>query len=160
AEQQEIEQIGDGKFQKLSSEEGKRMAPYVGILRDGLTVKQIKTSNLVKLSFNHTDPEIAALVTNGIAQTFIDRSFYRKTEKYSNTSAWLNRSTRDLESQMQRAEQALADYTRANGIFSTDNKTEDLTATKLAHLYDQTMRAETDRLIKQSLYEEVRQGRV
>jgi len=155
----ELEQFGDGNFPKLTPEESKRMAPYVGILHDGVTIKQLRTSNLIKLSFNHTNPEIAALVVNGVAQTFIERSFYRKTEKYSNTSAWLNRSTRELESQMQKAEQALADYTRNNGIFSADGK-EDLTTTKLAHLYDQTMRAETDRLIKQSLYEEVRQGRV
>ncbi|MEP7341431.1 MAG: polysaccharide biosynthesis tyrosine autokinase [Acidobacteriota bacterium] len=155
----DVEQIEATNLQKLSREESKRLAPYVNILRDGLTVKQLRTSKLVKLSFNHTNPEIAAMVTNGIAQTFKERSFYRKTEKYSNTSSWLNRSTRDLESQMQKAEQAIADYTRANGIFSTEGK-EDLTTTKLSHLYDQTMRAETDRLIKQSLYEEVRQGRV
>lgn len=156
--QQEVEEIGEVSF-KRTPEESKQLAPYVNILREGVTTKQLRDSKLVKLSFTHTNPEIAALVVNGIAKTFMERSYLRKTERFSNTSDWLSRSTRELEAQMQKAEQALADYTRANGIFSTEGK-EDLTSTKLASLYDQTMRAETDRLIKQSLYEEVRQGRV
>lgn len=154
-----IDQIGDFDFQKRTTEEAKRLAPYVNILHDGLTAKQLRESKLVKISFTHTNPEIAALVVNGIATIFRERSYLRKTDKYSNTSSWLSRSTRELETQMQKAEQELANYTRANGIFSTEGK-EDLTTTKLAHLYDQTMRAETDRLIKQSLFEEVRQGHV
>ncbi|MEO6726873.1 MAG: polysaccharide biosynthesis tyrosine autokinase [Blastocatellia bacterium] len=157
--QQEVDPLSTINFQERSPEESKRLSPYVNILRGGLNVKPVRTSKLVKISYNHTNPEIAAMVTNGIAKTFRERSFSNKTEKYTNTSTWLNRSTRELESQMQKAEQELANYTRANGIFSTEGK-EDLTTTKLAHLYDQTMRAETDRLIKQSLYEEVRQGRV
>jgi len=158
-DRQEMEQLGVVNLEERSPAESKRLAPYVNILRDGLAVKQVRTSKLVKLTYTHTNPEIAAMVTNAIAKTFRERSFNNKTEKYSNTSVWLNRSTRELESQMQKADQELADYTRANGIFSTEGK-EDLTATKLASLYDQSMRAENDRLIKQSLYEEVRQGRV
>jgi len=45
----ELEQFGDGNFPKLTPEESKRMAPYVGILHDGVTIKQLRTSNLIKL---------------------------------------------------------------------------------------------------------------
>lgn len=136
-----------------------RFAPFVAILKKNLAVEQLQGTRLLNLSFIHTDPEMAATVVNGVAENFIERSFQKKTEKFSHTSAWLNRSTRELEAQMQRAEQALANYTRTHNIFASEGK-EDLTTTKLAHLHDQLMRAETDRLLKQSLYEEVKQGRV
>lgn len=158
AERKEVEQLSDVTFQKRSLEESKRLAPFVNILRDGVSVKQFRESKLVKLIFNHTNPEVAARVVNGIAKTFMERSYLRKTETFSNTSDWLSRSTRELEAQMQRSEQALADYTRNNGIFTTEGK-EDLTTTKLANLYEQSMRAETDLLLKRNLYDEVSQGR-
>src|SRR5262249_1296478 len=44
-------------------------------------------------------------------------------------------------------------------IFSTDGK-ETLTTEKLSRLHDQLTRAQTDRLLKQSLYEELKAGRV
>jgi succinoglycan biosynthesis transport protein ExoP len=158
-DREQAEQLTDISFQKRTPEESKRLAPYVEILRGGVVAKPLRDSRLVKLTFNHTNAQVAALVVNGIAKTFRERSYLRKTERYSDTSEWLNRSTRELEAQMQKAEQALANYTRANGIFATEGK-EDLTSTKLAHLHDQAMRAETDRLIKQSLFEEVRKGHI
>jgi succinoglycan biosynthesis transport protein ExoP len=142
-----------------SQAESDRLSPYVAVLKENLSVEQLLGSRLLSMTFSHTDPVLAAKIVNGLAQQFIERSFERKTEKYSNTAKWLNRSTHELEAQMQRAEQALADYSRTHNIFSTEGK-ENLTGTKLAHLHDQVMRAETDRLLKQSLYEEVRKGHV
>lgn len=158
-ENQEAEQLIQSISNNLTPEEHKRLAPFVGIVRGGLKVEQLNQSRLIKVSYTHTNPEIAALVANAVSEQYQKESRVKKNERYDTTSEWLAKSTRELETQMQKAEQAMADYTRANGIFNTEGK-EDLTATKLSHLHDQAMRAETDRLIKQSLYEEVKQGRV
>ncbi|MGH9800398.1 MAG: GumC family protein [Blastocatellia bacterium] len=144
---------------KLSPEESERLAPFVGILSGGLSVDKVKMTRLIRISYKHTNPDIAALVANGIADTFRDYNFKRKNTSNTEASTALNEATRALESQTQKADQALANYTRANGIFSMEGKV-DLTTNKLAILHDQAMRAETDRVIKQSLYEDVRQGRV
>ena len=117
AQQQQVEQLGDISFQKRSLEESQRLAPYVNILRDGVSVKQFRESKLVKLSFNHTNPEVAARVVNGIAKTFMERSYLRKTETFSNTSDWLSRSTRELEAQMQKPNRRWP-ITRATTAFS------------------------------------------
>jgi polysaccharide biosynthesis transport protein len=143
-----------------SSEESARLAPFVEILEDNLSVQQIRDTRALQVSFTHTDPEIAAMVTNGIVRDFIQRTFEYKTEKYTNTSDWLDRSTRELKAKVEQAEQALANYSRTHNIFSTDGKEATLTTDKLARLHDQVMRAETDRILKQSLYEEVKAGRV
>jgi capsular exopolysaccharide synthesis family protein len=139
-------------------EESARLRPYVNILKSRLQVEMPPNSDVMRISFEHPDPELAAAVVNTAARIFIDRSFDRKTARYADTSNWLDRSTRELKSKVQQAEQALADYTRRNGIFSTAGK-ESLTTDKLTSLHGQATKAEMDRMLKESLYEEVKRGR-
>ncbi len=140
-------------------EESERLSPYVGVLAGNLQVEPIKDTRAIRLTFTHTDPQIAAAVTNGIADHFIERNFQTKTEKFTSASEWLDRTTRELKAKVQQAEQELATYSRDHNIFSTEGK-ETLTTDKLSRLHDQATRAETERILKQSIYEEVKQGRV
>jgi capsular exopolysaccharide synthesis family protein len=140
-------------------EESERLAPYVGIIVGGIQAEQVKDTRTLKITFSHTDPVIAASVANGVARIFIESSFENKTEHFTNASKWLDTTTREFQAKVEMAEQALADYTREHNIFSVDGK-ETLTTGKLSQLHDQATRAETDRILKQSLYEEVKAGRV
>jgi succinoglycan biosynthesis transport protein ExoP len=139
--------------------ERKRLEPYIQAVLSNLTVEGVRDTRLIRISFRHTDPEIAAAVANGIADNFISHNFEAKTERFTNTSNWLIDSTRKLKAQVEMAEQKLADYSSEHNIFSLDGK-ENPTADKVLKLHEQVMRAETDRILKQSLYEEVKLGRV
>ena len=141
-----------------TGDERMKLEPYVQTLLDNLKVEGLRETRLVRISFTHTDPEIAARVANGVADSFIAYNFQKKTERFINTSNWLEESTRKLKAQVEEAEENLASYSRENNIFSLEGK-ENLTADKMVKLHDQVMRAETDRLLKQSLFEEVKQGR-
>jgi capsular exopolysaccharide synthesis family protein len=141
------------------AEESARLAPFVKVLREGLLVEQIPDTRALNISFTHSDPLIAGSVANAVAAAFIERGFQDKTQKYTQTSEWLDNATRRLLRQVREAEQNLADYTRANNIFSTEGKGS-LTTEKLVGLHAQVMKAETDRIIKQSLFEEVTGGRL
>jgi succinoglycan biosynthesis transport protein ExoP len=132
---------------------------FVAVLERGLSIGRVKDTQALKISFTHTDPTMAAVVANGIALNFAQRNFESKTEKFTNTSGWLERSTRELEGKVKQAEQEMANYNRDHGIYSTQGQ-QTLTSDKLVRLHDQAMRAEMDVLLKRSLYEEVRQGRV
>jgi capsular exopolysaccharide synthesis family protein len=140
-------------------EESEKLASYVGMIAGGLRAEQVKETRTLKVTYTHTNPAIAAAVANCVAQTFIDRSFEKKTEKFTNASDWLDRTTRELKARVQQSEQALANYTKEHNIFSLEGK-ETLTTDKLSRLHDQASRAETERILKQSIYEEVRAGRV
>ncbi|MFN0084174.1 MAG: GumC family protein [Blastocatellia bacterium] len=145
--------------QERTQEESVRLQPYVSILKSKLNVETVPDSRVMRISFEHTDPEIAAAVVNSTAKNFMESNFERKTAKFEDTSNWLGRSTRELKAKVEEADQALAEYTRRNGIFSTEGK-ESLTTDKLTSLHSQSTKAEMDRMIKESLYEEVKQGRV
>lgn len=140
-------------------EESERLAPYVAVLDSGLDIEQIPETRALSISFTHTDPAIAAAVANGLAENFVERSFKTKTASSRSSYSWLEKATREMLARVQQAEQALANYARAHSIFTTDEK-DNLVVDKLASLYGQALKAETDRIFKQSLYEEVRSGRV
>jgi len=143
----------------ITLEDQARLEPYMDAVDGGLTVVPVMDTRDLKISFRHSDQKIAAAIANAVAEVFIKQNFEAKTQKFTTTSDWLDRSTRELKAKVQQAEQALANYTRENNIFSTEGK-ETLTADKLSRLHEQVMRAETDRMLKQSLYEEVKMGRV
>jgi capsular exopolysaccharide synthesis family protein len=141
-----------------SAEESERLAPFVSMVAGGLQAEQVKETRTLKVTYTHTDPAITAAVVNGIARNFIGRNFESKTEEFTNASDWLDVTTRELKAKVEKAEQDLADYTREHNIFSTDSK-QTLTTDKLSRLHDQATRSETDRILKQSVYEEVKAGR-
>jgi capsular exopolysaccharide synthesis family protein len=144
----------------LSPEEVERLAPYIARLDGSLYVSQVEDTSAIQITFTHTDPVAAAKIANGVAQVFVDESFANKTAQSSNSATWLDRTTRQLKAQMEEAEANLADYSRNNNIFfSTDDK-QNLVAGKLADLYDRAIKAEVDANSKESLYGEVRAGRV
>src|SRR5262249_51155994 len=124
-----------------------------------LAVELVRDTRAIKISFTHNDPGLAAAIANQAGKSFIDMSFKNQTSQFTNTSDWLDPSTRELKAKGEKTEEALADYTREHHIFSTDGK-ETLTTEKLSRLHDQLTRAQTDRLLKQSLYEELKAGRV
>jgi succinoglycan biosynthesis transport protein ExoP len=90
-------------------------------------------------------------------------NFQSKTEKFANAANWLDSATRELRAKVEQSEQSLANYTRENNLFSlSDNKRDSTTLTtdKLARLHDQALRAETERMLKQTLYQELKDGRI
>src|SRR5438094_803264 len=116
-------------------EETERLAPYVGMLEGSLRVRPIVDTRAMTIAFTHTDPMLAASVANAIAQRFVETSFDKKIEKFTSASEWLDRSTRELKAKIEHSEQALADYTRTNNIYSLEGKTTLITE-KLSRLHD------------------------
>ncbi|MCI0422161.1 MAG: polysaccharide biosynthesis tyrosine autokinase, partial [Acidobacteria bacterium] len=147
-----------GKTVPLATEQA-RLMPYIHTLMGNLKVSDVRETRLLKIAFTHTDPEIAGLVSNGIARNFIEHNFQSKTQRFDDASTWLEDSTRKLKDRVEQAEQKLASYSRQHNILPLEGG-DNLTAGKLVGLHGQVMRAETDRILKQSLYEEVKQGRV
>ena len=145
-------------------DESIKLAPFVAYIQKNVVIEQIRNTRALRISFTDEDPELAANVTNTIAKLFMERSFDTQTEKFTNSAEWLDQSTRELKAKVQSSEQALADYSRNNEIYSTgtggENSSPTLTTSKLTQLHDQFVRAQTERLLKKSLYEQVEAGRV
>jgi capsular exopolysaccharide synthesis family protein len=152
-------QEGDAADADANEPDERTLESYALILDKWLTVELVRDTRAVKIAYPHTDPNEAAVIANQVAKSFMDLSFKNQTAQFTDTSDWLDRSTRELKAKVEQAEQALADYTREHHIFSTDGK-ETLTTEKLSRLHDQLTRAQTDRLLKQTLYDELKAGHI
>jgi capsular exopolysaccharide synthesis family protein len=146
---------GDG----LRVEERMRLSPYVKVLEDNLTIEPVRDTQAIKASFTHTDPMIAAAVANSIAEKFVQRNFKVRTKRFTSTAGWLERSTDELKKKVEEAEQSLTNYCRDHNILSTGKPDkESLTSTRLTRIHDAATRAETDRMLKGTLYESIKSG--
>lgn len=144
-----------------AAEVSARLAPYVAVLRQNLVAEQVEDTRMLSISYDHTDPVLAATIANSMARIFSDRSYNNKQTGFKKSSDWLDDKTRKLEADVQQKELALANFASSNNLMSTgDQSKENLTLEKLSGVYSSSLKAEMDRIIKQSLYEEVKAGRV
>jgi uncharacterized protein involved in exopolysaccharide biosynthesis len=157
---------------QYSPAESWRMEHFVEIFRKNLMVEPVldarlknysaepvSETRLLKIAYTHPDPALAAAISNQLAQTLIIRNTENKSEKFKGASSWLARSTRELKARAERAEQALANYARAHNNIAPQGKGS-LSADRLLRLQAEVTRSETERIIKESLYEDVKNGRV
>src|SRR5215475_15057911 len=155
-----------------SPAESWRLAPFVEIFRKNLLVEPVLDARLknysadsvsdtrvLKIAYTHPDPALAASICNQLAQSLINHNTENKSDKLKGASNWLDRSTRELKARAERAEQALANYTRAHNNIAPQGKGS-LSADRLLRLQAEVTRSETERIIKESLYEDVKLGRV
>src|SRR5262245_25571808 len=149
-----------------------RLAPFVEIFRKNLLVEpvldarlknysgeQAPDTRLLKVAYTHPDPALAAAICNQLTQSLISHNTENKSEKFKGASSWLDRSPRELKARAERAEQALANYTRAHNNIAPQGKGS-LSADRLLRMQAEVTRSETERIIKESLYEDVKNGRV
>jgi succinoglycan biosynthesis transport protein ExoP len=95
----------------------------VDALQRTLTVDQPRRdANIVTLSFRHTDPAVATLVTNSLARRFIERrQDVQKTEARS-TAAFLRIQLDTLAGQLANAERSLQRFREREQMVSPENE--------------------------------------
>ena len=85
-------ELSHGLFH-LAPEDHARLEPFVDALSGGLSISSVPDTRDLRITFTHGDKQIAAAVANTVAEVFIQHSFQSKTEKFTNASDWLDRST-------------------------------------------------------------------
>src|SRR5256886_9809452 len=98
--------------------EAKRLAPFVGALQGGLKVEPVRESRagyyketrLINIGFNHGDPDVAAKITNAVAETFVRANLEKKNETNTSTGEFLSKRVAELQQQIRADEEKLASY--------------------------------------------------
>jgi len=131
-----------------------KAAGLLGTLRSGLTVKLVRSSRLVQVSYTHPDPRLSTELANTLVRTFIEENFRTKYESVTQTSEWLSKELADLQLRVQTSEEKLVRYQKDHSILGIDEKQNIVTA-KLDELNKELTAAQTDRIQRESNY---RQG--
>jgi len=122
-----------------------------------LVVDPVSGSWLVRVGYEHSDPELASKAVNTAVEEFADL----RVDAAEDAVQKLSRQLDSARTRLVTAERQLQEYTRRSGLlpFQGDvNSSESLQKSRIQQLQDHVTAAEADRYAKESRYEQVRRG--
>jgi len=150
---------GPSEAVALGSLANQKRPPELGGFLGSLSVKRVPLSRLMDVSFESTDPELAARIVNAHIQAYIDQNSHSRFESTTKASSWLGDQLDELRIKVQKAEDALIAYERQNQIWTLDDK-QNITTQRLADVNHQLGEAQSDRMRKESLFQFATNGKL
>ena len=92
------------------------------MIQAGLTVAPVKDTKIVRISYSHEDPAIAAMVANAVVQAYIDETLDMKTSLTRYSLHWMTGKAEEERKKLESSEKALQKYMRDNDIVTVENK--------------------------------------
>ena len=129
----------------------------LGAFLGSLAIKRVPSSRLLDVTFEATDPSLAARVVNAHINNFIEQNFRSRYEAATQASNWLAGQLNEMKIKVENAEDARLAYERQNEIWTIDEKN-DISSQKLADLNKQLTDAQTDRINKEAVYQLAQAG--
>jgi polysaccharide biosynthesis transport protein len=131
--------------------------PELGEFLGSLSVKRVPNSRLMDVSFESTDPVLAARIVNAHIATFIEQNFRSRYEATTRASTWLADQLDELRIKVQNSEDARIAYERQNQIWTLDDK-QNITTQRLSDINKELTEAQSERMRREALYEFARSG--
>jgi len=129
---------------QLSPEEAARANQYASALSGGLRVDQTERTSLFTVSVSSTNPQLAAAVSDKVAEVFIEEDAKRELEGTQSAYDELTKSIADLKVTIADQENKLTEYMRSSNL-PLQEKGADLAASRLQTLSEQWLSAADDR---------------
>jgi capsular exopolysaccharide synthesis family protein len=96
-----------------------RLRAATGTVQSGLKVVAPEQGQLIKFSFDSTSPQLAQLVANGVADSFINTSLQRRYEASAYARNFLERQIAKTRGDLEKSERAVVEYAQQQGIINT-----------------------------------------
>src|SRR5882724_7744231 len=150
---------GDGSSEALASGSlaNHKRPPELGAFLGSLSVRRVPNSRLLDVTFESTDPQLAARVVNAHIENFREENFRSRYQAIAQASSWLADQLDELKVKVQRSEDARLEYERKNQIWELDDK-QNITTQRLSDLNKELTDAQSERMKKQALYEFAKSG--
>jgi succinoglycan biosynthesis transport protein ExoP len=129
----------------------------LGAFLGALSVKRVPNARLLDVTFEATDPVLAARIANAHISNFIEQNFRSRFDAATQASNWMAGQLNEMKIKVENAEDARLEYERQNQIWTVDEKS-DISTQKLAELEKQLTVAEADRIDKEAVYQLAQSG--
>jgi polysaccharide biosynthesis transport protein len=116
---QELNLANNPGFVPPGGDASARLKTAAAKIQRTLKVIAPEEGNLIKFSFDSTSPQLAALVANGVADSFINSTLQRRYEASAYARKFLERQILKTRGDLERSERALVTYAQAQGIITT-----------------------------------------
>jgi capsular exopolysaccharide synthesis family protein len=120
-------------------------------------VRTNEGDRILEVVSESTDPKRSAAIANGLAQEFIQQDLKSRVESTQATSAWLTQELGELAAKLRASEDALRKFTASSNLL-IDGSEDSVATSRFREVQDELVRAESDRISKESLYENARSG--
>ena len=148
---------GPSEALATGSLENQKLPPELAVFLAGLSVRRVPNSRLLDVSFESTDPQLAAKIVNAHIHAYRDQNIQSKYEATTEASNWLEERLSEFKIKVQQSEDARIAYERKNQIWTLDDK-QNITTQRLADLNRQYTDAQSERMRKESLYQFAKSG--
>jgi succinoglycan biosynthesis transport protein ExoP len=125
-------------------------------LLGGVSVAPVRMSRLIKVSFESSDPQLAARVANGVAQQYIESDLDERSRMTSQVSRQLQEQLQSLRQKLADSERALQAYREKRGIVSIGGSAQANASQQMSGLTERMLQARARRIELESSYEQVR----
>lgn len=137
------------------AEENATQSRIIDAFLGGVGVTPIRNSRLVDVSYRSTDPAMASRVANALAKQYIEQNLEFKFLATREATEFLNARTAEQRKALEKSEQALQQYREKTGAMALEDR-QNIVVQRLADLNAAVTRARTDRIEKESVYNQIR----
>ena len=154
-----LDDRGESWLARLSPLRWLRPAPAddlqekVQALQEHLTIAPQEGSRLVRISFDASDPKIAADVVNSVLKNYL----LLRIEETDRSGEWLTTQREEARAKLDASQKNLQAYVREHGLQVLETgqgETENLVNDRLKQLHGQLIEAQAQRYAQQSAYEQ------
>lgn len=135
--------------------DGAPISPSAAAFRSRLAIDPQPGGRLVNLRFTAYDPGIAAEAVNALAQLYIEQALEFRYTTSSEATGWLSERVKEQKKKLEEAERALQAYREREGLVNFDER-QSLGDQKVAALATAALSARTERIAKESAYNQIR----
>ena len=136
-----VEQMKE-KFMGPPEKNGDMRNWLAGKLIQKLEIEPARESNVIQISFTHTDPKLAADVANAFANSYLALSTQLKVEPAQHAASYFDQQTKAFRENLAQAQTRLSKYQQEKGITSADERV-DVETTRLTELSDELVKAQS-----------------
>ncbi len=129
----------------------------LGKFKGGLSVSQVRESELLEVSFSSPDAALAARIVNATLHEFINMQMDSRLELSKNASKFLALKIEDSQIKLEASEKQLTAFSRKIGIVSLDPKS-NMIMKQLEELNAALATARAVRLSKEAIYQQAISG--
>jgi succinoglycan biosynthesis transport protein ExoP len=124
----------------------------LALVEPALKVRTELNTRIVEVTFDSTDPQVAADFANALSAAFAEATIEKRWEAAEKTSEWLTRQLQDVRTKLANAEDAVRTYTRASNLIFLSDK-DNVAEDRLRQLQLELSKAQAERAARQSVYE-------
>ncbi|CAN5704519.1 exopolysaccharide regulatory tyrosine autokinase VpsO [soil metagenome] len=121
----------------------------------GLAIVPVRNTRIVEIRYTSTDPAFAAAAANAVAAAYIEQNMLFKVNTSKEAGDFLSDRLAEQRKAVEASERALQEFKEANGAVSIAEGSSSIAVQRLTDLNAALIKAKTERITKQSLYNQL-----